>query len=886
METPSDLSLCVAALEAEVVPSETSVMDLLPGSLPSLMQGPFFLSTTVHGYARALAVVDGTLPLDPAGTVEETAAGFLRDWGCLTGLGTSTEWSLLLNFVKTGTDGDTVLHYRQAIGDYPLFGSGLTLWIGQEGQLLGMMNRTIPTEVLDTSGLSAQQVTQQFEDSGQQGLSHTPGLFHPIFVEPVCNDQCLYSAAIPAYRKMTTVGNDAAWFFVSPVDGAILGHLIVGRYDEPPPTKYGCFSLTSSFIDYYPLVCAIGDEDCSECDGCETYTCGNICSLCQLATSISDYLFSEFSRTSWDDNKAPMGLVPECLCNPASTNPGGNHELQFISDWYAVGDHCVERHPGVFVPSSVPANCTKESWVCGVALAKDRTCLDVAMHEVGHLINFAERRLGLDGESLHVGAIEEGFCDILGEGAESSLSGSETADWNHGTGGTCLPTRNLAEPSQSRKYGNVGFCGAPSPVDFPDHASNYLEIQYPGETGHGHHNATILGKMAHLLSRPDDSHLPDFPGTPVNHWGINVFGVGERYLRQIIYSAFTHPLLPPDATYSDLWFPFLLASLSNYGWFPMVKTFLALASVGFWSPARELSWGSGFAIAAEYYPTDSGHSYWLFMNIGGQLVAFGRTCNVSRYCPYTVQILGGTTRGVTSTIYEGEIHVFALAPGGNCTGVKHWKIGRNGVAVSIGHVVVQGKTLADSDRTPAAIVRNGILHFFYRNCRNRMVMYAKYKKGDNTWFSYSTPFSTSGAANAVVTDVFTYVFYQRTVDDMMTYYRWSNADDGDWNNHESDFPATPYRRAEGTEPPGLEMYRGRLHLSYPSYRAGGVPTVYAGCSVPCVHSSDWTEVTQVDGRDTGTVWVYLSGGSQNNAGLYQFRGSPGNNVKWRWKLSK
>jgi len=880
--------LCVAALEELVVPNDTSIMDFFPESTPSFMHGPFFLSTTAHGYARALAVVDGTLLLDAEETVAESAAGFLRDWQCLTGLGSGSDWSLALTSVRTGQDGNVVLRYQQTLGDYPLFGFGLTLWMGQDGQLLGMMNSTIPTDVLALSGLSVQQIAQQFEESGEQEGTHTQGLFHPFHVESVCDESCLYAGAVPAFRKMTTVDNDAAWVYFSPVGGGILGHRVVGRYDLP--TKYGCLRGYHSFDQYYPDICSICDYDCSECNHCEYAQCQRVCLVCKDVHSISSYMFSEFGRESWDDHNAPQGLVPECGCAPSSVNPAGASELQFVSDWRAAGADCEGNHPGVFVPPGGTVNCTDSTWGCGVALARDRTCLDVAMHEVGHLINFAERRLGLDGAtSIHVAAIEEGFCDILGEGVEAHFSEDGVSDWNHGTGGSCLPTRNLADPSDSRKYGNVGFCGFPDHVAFPDHASNFLEVQYPGETGHGHYNASILGKMAYLLSRPDDSSPPNSWGSFVNHWGINVFGVGEKSLRRISYSAFTHPLLPPDATYSDLWFPFLLASLSNYGWFPLVKTFLALASVGFWSPHRELSWASNFAIATEYYPTDSGHSYWLFMNIGGQLVAFGRICNVSWACPYTVQILGETTRGVTSTIYDGEIHVFALAPGGSCTEVKQWKIGPNGIAVSIGDIGVQGGTGVESDRTPAAIVRNGILHFFYRNCKGGVVMYAKYKHDENIWSSHSTPFSTSGAANAVVTDEFTYVFYQRTVDNWMTYQAWSTADDGNWTNHEGDFPASPYRQADGIEPPGLELYRGRLHLSYPAYRASEtliMPSVYAGCSVPCIRSSDWTEVTQVDGRDTGTRWVHLSGSSQNNAGLYQFRGSPGHNVRWRWKLSK
>ena len=871
LASPSALSMCVESFKAQMLPSEPLITEaLFQADLP-VPSGPLSVSTSRYGYVRAMKVVGGAFFLPLAPTVEEQATAFLDDWSCLTGVEMGADWSLALDSVKSGPDAGLVLRYHQAYGEYPLFGSEIVLWINSDGNLQGLLNRTVPTEILQTATFSLGEAAVAFAEASQIGTQSHPGVFHPSYFEPVCDVECLLSPPVLAARAMTTDQEGQKWSFYSPKEGVLLGTMKLSKNDLP--TKYGCSECVNAWIGYTPEVCATNDPSCSECIDCSGPSCQQVCSVCELADDTYDFLLAEFGRDSWDDGDAPLGLVPECVC---TVNPGISHELQFVSDWGAPGDDCTYCRVHKFGQYQGP--CNADTWVCGVALGRNRTCLDVAVHEVGHLINLAERRLGINGQSsVHCAALEEGFCDILGEGAESWLSPQGVADWVHGTGGTCSPTRNMNNPEDSDTYGDDGLCGDFDQVALPDHASMFNESGGSG-MGSGHFNATILGKMAYLLARPADD-------PPINHWGIDVYGVGEECVRNAFYSAFKHPLLPADATYSDLWFPVLSAFLSECGVGQYVRSYIALAAMGFWIPLNEMRWNSEFAIATEYYPTHAAHPFWVFMNIGDDLVAFGRECRVSESCPYTVQILGQTERGVSTTIYNDEIHVFALGYGYNCTTLRHWKIGSDGIALELDQI-----NGARSDRTPSAINKDGTMYVVFRDCVQSQVKVARYiPDAPPVWEIQSTPFTTPGAAGAVVTPAYTYMFYPDDNWDMQ-YHIWANWNDDLWIGPSPYFPGTAYREMSGEEPPGCEWYKDRLHLSYPNERTGGRFTVYGSCSYPCWSGNPWTLIGKVDGRDLDSLWVYLNGYSQNDSGLYQFRGWENHdvvdNVTWRWKASE
>ena len=869
LASPSALSLCIESFEAQLLLGEPLTTEaLFEANLP-VPTGPLSVSISRYGYVRAMEVVGGTFFLPLAPTVEEQATAFLDEWSCLTGIETGADWSLVLDSVKSGPGEGLVLHFHQAYGEYPLFGSEVILWINSAGNLQGLLNRTVPTEVLQTATFSVGEAAVAFAEATQIGSQNHAGVFHPSYFESICDAACLLSPPVLTVRAMTADQDGQKWSFYTPNEGVLLGTIALTKNDLP--TKYGCSECVHSWMGYTPEVCAADDPLCSECDNCSGPNCQQVCSLCELVDNTYDFLLTEFGRDSWDNGDAPLGLVPECVC---TVNPNISHELQFVSDWGTPGDDCTYCRARKFGEYQGPCNADK--WVCGVALGRNRTCLDVAVHEVGHLVNLAERRLGINGQSsVHIKAVEEGFCDILGEGAESWLSPQGVADWVHGTGGTCSATRNMNDPQDSDTYGDDGLCGDLGPVVLPDHASMFNESGASG-MGSGHFNATILGKMAYLLARPADD-------PPINHWGIDVYGVGEECVRNAFYSAFKHPLLPADATYSDLWYPILSAFLSECGVGQYIRAYIALAAMGFWTNPTEMAWTSEFAVATEYYPTHAAHPYWVFMNIDDDLVAFGRECRVSQSCSYTVQILGQTERGVTSVIYDDEIHVFALDSGFYCTVIQHWKIGSNGVAVELEPITVR------CDRTPSAVVRDGNMYVLYRDCVSSEVHFARYLPVSDSWEFGSTPFTTPGAAGAAVADWYTYVFYPDS-DWNIQYYAWPNWDDDTWYGPSQYFPGTPYREMSGEEPPGVEWYKERIHLSYPSERTGGGFTVYGSCSWACWSSSSWTLITKVDGRDLDSLWAYLDGASQNDGGLYQFRGwedqGAAGNVTWRWKASE
>ena len=873
LASPSALSMCIESFKAQMLPGEPLITKaLFKANLP-VPSGPLSLSTSRYGYVRAMKVVGGAFFLPLAPTVEEQAIAFLDQWSCLTGVETDADWSLVLDSMKSGPDAGLVLRFHQAYGEYPLFGSEVVMWINSNGNLEGILNRTVPIEVLQTAAFSFGEAAVAFAEANQSAPQSHPGIFHPSYFEPVCDIECLLFPPVLAARAKTTDLEGQKWSFSSPKDGVLLGNIKLSKNDLP--TKYGCSECVQEWDFYTPEVCAANDPTCSECTYCTGPVCQQVCSACELDDDIYNFLLVEFGRDSWDDGDAPLGLVPECGCTTG--DPDISHELQIVSDWGAPGDDCTYCNATTFFPDG-PVNCTADSWVCGVALGRNRTCLDVAMHEVSHLVNLAERRLGINGQSsVHCAAVEEGFCDILGEGAESWLSPQGVADWVHGTGGTCLPTRNMSNPEDSDTYGTDGLCGDFGPVALPDHASMFNEFGGSG-MGSGHFNATILGQMANLLARPADD-------PPINHWGIDVYGVGEECVRNAFYSAFKHPLLPADATYSDLWSPVLSAFLSECGVGQYVRSYIALAAMGFWIPLEEMRWNSEYAISTEYYPTHPAHPYWVFMNIGDDLVAFGRECRVSESCPYTVQILGQTERGISTIQYDDEIHVFALGYGSDSPPVYHWKIGSDGVAVALG--LIPGSR---SDRTPSAINKDGTMYVVFRDAATSQVRFARFVPDTPpVWEIEDTPFSTPGATGAVVTPYYTYLFYPDQNWDMQ-YQLWANWDDDVWLGPSPFFPGTPYREMSGEEPPGCEWYKDRLHLSYPSERTGGGFTVYGSCSWPCWSGNPWTLIGKVDGRDLDSLWVYLNGYSQNDSGLYQFRGWENHgvvdNVTWRWKASE
>lgn len=869
-ETPSALSQCVEAFEALVGTNESpEILGIPQPALPDLA-GPVSLSISAYGYIKALDLAGGHFHLPEGNSPAARVQAFLGEWTCLTGVPADLAWSLVLESVREDVNGNLVLSFRQALLDTPLFSSEVVVSMTSGGLLKGLQNRTIPVSVLKGSGLSPETVDLELTNAESYGPDGERGLFHPAFFESDCVADCLLSAPIPVVRKMQLTSSGSEWSFISPTQGTTVGTVSVTENDLP--TSYGCFECVHDWVGYVPEWCSSNDPDCLDCAGCEGPDCSDVCETCVLVDTTYDFLATELGRISWDDGAAPLSLVPECICQ---TNPEVSHQLQFISDLGAPGDTCPYCDAKTF--ETPPGPCALDSWKCGISLGRGRNCLDVAVHETGHLLNWSERRVGVGVPPFHSKAIEEGFCDVLGEGAESWFSPGGTADWLHGTGGSCSPTRNLGTPSNSDTYGGTGLCAGYSPVVLPDHASMYDEFGGSGLDS-GHYNATVLGKMAYLLARPPED-------LPIHHWGIDVYGLGEECVRRAFYSAFKNTLLPADATFSDLWYPILGSFAAECGGSGYVASYIALAAMGFWIPIDEMRRQSEYAISTEYYPAHPAHPYWVFMNIGDDLVAFGRECRVSESCPYTVQILGQTERGISTTQYDDEIHVFALGYGSDSPPVYHWKIGSDGVAVALG--LIPGSR---SDRTPSAINKDGTMYVVYRDAATSQVRFARFVPDTPpVWELEDTPFSTPGAAGAVVTPYFTYLFYPDQNWDMQ-YQLWANSDDDWWLGPSPFFPGTPYREMSGEEPPGVEWYKDRLHLSYPNERTGGAYSVYGSCTWPCWSGNPWTLIGKIDGRDPDSLWVYLNGTSQNDNGLYQFRGWEDHgeveNITWRWKASE
>lgn len=189
----------------------------------------------------------------------------------------------------------------------------------------------------------------------------------------------------------------------------------------------------------------------------------------EYATEFSAYLLNEHGRYGWDDN--------------TSSDPS-DRQMSIRADAISVTSN------GAVFDATVNA----------VKIGPSSVCRDAIAHEFSHGI-----ALATNGELFAQGLwIVDGIGDGIGEVFEEYSTGS--ADWLHGTSGTCTtPKRNLADPPSL------------SDIDygpFPDNFWNYKDL-----SNDQHWNAAIIGKLAYLAGRPTSSGA-------VSHWGHTVLGIG------------------------------------------------------------------------------------------------------------------------------------------------------------------------------------------------------------------------------------------------------------------------------------------------------------------------------------------------------------------------
>ncbi len=783
---------------------------------------------SIRGLDVRLPVSNGSFLTDP-GLI---AMSFLSDWSAIFGVAIPN-LSFDIDRVTASKDGLVHVKLTQNICGLPVFGSQINIHLNPDLTVRGFLGKYLP-DWASPSCVDLQLQTLGVVEDGATVVTAEIGYYHgDLFGDS--SAEWGSAEAVLAHRILIWSHDTAMERFVAVHDGSLLLERPDSDRDELLSIYYmrGTTTLPGPYAIYTDTPPSCYQGTWPNC----TYWPGHSDELYEWTDTTYRYLGVRHGRDSWDNGQ---GVGASC---PSASY----HRMQASSDYG-------------------PSNFYNAAWVttnggngyCGIFVGTGRSCLDVVGHEFTHGIIRSEVNFN---STFHAGAMNEGFPDVFGEFVEGWASGAG-ADWLHGTGGTCSPTRSLSDPPNSHAYDSNGLYQT---AILPDHASMF------DDGGAPHTNGGIVGKLAYLMGRPPASGSQ-------THWGMPVTGIGEEGASGLWYDTLVNDLVS-DATFTDLREEMVDSAATTFGLYSTAywRTLYANLAVGFWGSSVLFGFNSDEVVSAEYFPVANGNNRWLFSNINGNLGYRYRTCTYYGTCTWSSQtVLGAAASGPGSEIFSGSVWVFFEHD--NTHRVGYFVLGANGQFTGPNFIPY---TL--TYETPTAASANNALYVFYKS-PNSGVQPVYLSRFSGQWYSpVVTPISSIKSVRAVGIGANVFVFYARGSDGVLAYrVLYSN---NTWSTEVSP-PNWPNVGNMYGGPPGVAYYRDRLHVSDSAMLNGTGETFYASCAMPCDSASDWTPVTRLDFVDILTRWVYLDADGPADGRLYQFRqNDDGNEMGWRWKNS-
>ena len=763
-----------------------------------------------RGSVRSLTALGAAWPsgLDARAAPAEHALAFCQRW-------TSIFKSAELELTATGTierpDGSWAVGLQQTHVGVPVFGGSIIVQGNADSTIRSLAGNIVPDGALPEEAPSV-----AVEDAASiAAASMLPGLVEHVDegrlgLFDLSSDEDPDAKTEFAHEFVVSAEDESKVVYVSACTGKVLA---VERTTNDLATKEVYWLNHTLFPLPGTPVCSDPTCDCgANYDGTSELSCG-------LTQAVYDYYYSQFGRDGWDND-------------PASPT----HRMRISSDWGAAGN----------------LNAQWNRTDLQVVVGDSANCNDVLSHEWTHAVNQAADGNGADVANP---MLNEGLADAMASFFEIWRTGS--TDWKLKTGSTCSQTvRDMAVPSSlfDQNYQEV----------YPDHWSNF---NY--EDVYGNHNATIVGKAAHLLGRG--------PGEgSTTHWGRTVTGLGPSTAQYLFYDTLT-TRLSSSADLTELRNGLLESAADSYGVFSSqwntvdaatqaIGTFTSDVSSGFDSP---------YAPRVEYFSVSGQNRRWMFYvdRATSEVMYTYRTCVLYGACswqtPQTVYALPVASSPATVQ-YDGKLWVFFVP---TSTGQIAYK-----TIDSAGTLSGTASLGISTDAAVAATAFAGKLYLIWKTAGSseQSIKFSSYL---TSWSGTSTvpwPTATDGGIDAVWggSPSLLWLAYQRFDGTAIRVAVRTMTTSGTWNSEV--FVPT----SVSTKAPAVDFYRNRLHVA----STQGTKLYYASCEMPCA-SGDWTKWVAQNG--TTNNWARLDNRGANDGRLYLWhRGPSSSRLYWRYKNSE
>jgi hypothetical protein len=486
--------------------------------------------------------------------------------------------------------------------------------------------------------------------------------------------------------------------------------------------------------------------------------------------------------------------------------------------------------------------------------------LDTVGHEFTHGIDYIEGDLGGSPTTDQGRQLNEAVPDVFGELIQHHATGS--TDWVHNSGTTaCWRNTNYVNPSLG------GVPCSLNPTYPPDHWSFYYPLVSP--CSRVNYSATIIGKIGYLMGREPNAGS-------VNHWGLDVTGIGPVKTGKVWYQALTTNTWSTQS-FTEFGYALINGCLTQTTGQDLVECYKAILSVGLWSYDTPQTWNVNVEPDVAYYLGDR----WVFYKSpsSNDLKYRRRTCPLhDSGCNWGPEVQMDNT--------------IASAPSATTYDYRAWVCFRNTSAevecdrIGVFGNIVQGPSPASTslDDAPSLVTNSGALYLTYRRSGN--VYWRRYTTAGG-WEAEQGPVTSGVGSPPVLASADEqrsnqgpelWLLY-RTATGRIAYHLFNHST-STWDAPElvGRTPDAPVTDAHV----GAAVYRNRLHVAGKT----GNDIYYASCKTPCVgDSDDWTRWVKQDG-DTNFAPLLEAYGA-NDGYLYLWHNlAASDTLQWRTKLSE
>jgi Zn-dependent metalloprotease len=502
------------------------------------------------------------------------------------------------------TGGGTVLRLSETIDGLPVFGAGLVVHVGPEGDIEWLAGLVSPDWAVvpdsDSPTLNAAEAAAVV--GGDPAGARLGWLEQEAFDLPI-------GPLVLAWR-ITTIDPDAPYF------------VYLDAHSGLEITRVSQEDNIEREIIYYCNWCEEWElPGTLLCDSrVPSYPCppppgyGTSQQIYEHTYDVYHYYMDRYERDGWDDYQFAVGMKAS-------------------SDTMAQGV-CTARWRKI------------GSYYAPMQTEFDRLlyCGDAVGHEWTHAVDNSEGDLG--GGYTQGEALNEAFPDVFAQFIEHYATG--TTDWAAGcTETTCGIVRSLSDPGSINKYCNDEW------IPYPDNWSNYRSICGP------YFNSTIISKSGHLMGREAGEGSE-------THWGLGVTGIGEVNAGKVWYRALTEQLYGA-ATFTQFRNAIYSSCAYWHTGTTYYNCLRAVDAIGLWSGDAEAGWSTQYTTSLSRFTVNGEDRRWIFYKVyGGNSIAYRyRTCTITGPCSWSSPFsFDCSSDGPASALYAGYLWVCFRSPYG------------------------------------------------------------------------------------------------------------------------------------------------------------------------------------------------------------------------------